>query len=112
MEDAKTYTERFTIERLDQGAVGPCAGADRDRRDKPDSGAAEIADGAALWTKPKSEITAEDYTDFYRSIAGQFDEPALTMHYRAEGRHEYTVLAFVPGRAAVRPVRSAIARAA
>ena len=56
-----------------------------------------IADGAAIWAKPKSEVTAEEYTEFYRGLAGQFDEPALTLHWRAEGRHEYTVLAFVPG---------------
>ena len=79
-----------------QGAIGPRAGADRDRREAG-RGAAEIADGAALWTKPKVRHLAADYTDFYRSIAGQFDEPALTIHFRAEGRHEYTALAFVPG---------------
>jgi molecular chaperone HtpG len=56
-----------------------------------------IADGVALWTKPKSEITQEQYTDFYRQLSGAFDEPALTVHWRAEGRTEYTVLAFVPG---------------
>jgi len=56
-----------------------------------------IADGAAIWMKPKSEVTAEEYTEFYRGLSGQFDEPALTLHWRAEGRHEYTVLAFVPG---------------
>jgi molecular chaperone HtpG len=56
-----------------------------------------IADGLALWTKPKSEITEEQYTDFYRQLSGSFDEPALTVHWRAEGRTEYTVLAFVPG---------------
>jgi len=56
-----------------------------------------IADGVALWTKPKSEITEEQYLDFYRQLSGQFDEPALTVHWRAEGRTEYTVLAFVPG---------------
>lgn len=56
-----------------------------------------IADGVALWTKPRAEITAEEYTDFYRRLSGQFDEPALTAHWRAEGRTEYTVLAFVPG---------------
>ncbi len=56
-----------------------------------------ISDGAALWTKPKSDISAEDYNDFYRQLAGQFDEPALTIHWRAEGRTEYTVLAFIPG---------------
>ena len=55
------------------------------------------AEGSALWTRAKSDITPEEYTDFYRGLAGQFDEPALTVHWRAEGRHEYTVLAFVPG---------------
>jgi molecular chaperone HtpG len=63
--------------------------------DKLGAEAAELADGAALWTKPRSEIKPEDYTDFYRNF-GAFDEPALTVHFRAEGRHEFTVLAFVP----------------
>ena len=65
--------------------------------DKPGAEPAEITDGAALWTKPKADITPADYTDFYRSIAGQFDEPALTIHFRAEGRQDYTTLLFVPG---------------
>ena len=56
-----------------------------------------LTDGAALWTKPRSAVSAEDYAEFYRSLCGQFDEPALTLHWRAEGRHEYTVLGFVPG---------------
>ena len=56
-----------------------------------------IGDGAAIWAKPKSEVTPEEYTEFYRGLSGQFDEPALTLHWRAEGRHEYTVLAFIPG---------------
>jgi molecular chaperone HtpG len=56
-----------------------------------------IHDGAALWTRPKSDIPAQDYTDFYHRLSGQFDEPALTLHWRAEGRTEYTVLAFIPG---------------
>jgi molecular chaperone HtpG len=96
LEDAKRYIERSTLERIVKAQSGhvpvPIAIVE-----KPGGEAAEIADGAALWTKPKSEITPEAYTDFYRSAAGQFDDPALTVHYRAEGRHEYTVLAFVPG---------------
>jgi molecular chaperone HtpG len=96
MEDAKTYTERHTLERMVKAQSGhvpvPIV-----IMDKPGAEPAEIADGAALWTKPKSDITPAEYTDFYRSIAGQFDEPALTIHFRAEGRHEYTALAFVPG---------------
>jgi molecular chaperone HtpG len=46
--------------------------------------------------KANADISGEDYADFYRSVAGQFDQPALTIHYRAEGRHEYSVLAFIP----------------
>ncbi len=53
----------------------------------------------ALWTRPKSELTAEDYKEFYGHISGLYDDPALTVHYRAEGRHEYSVLLFVPGSA-------------
>ena len=96
MESAKAYTERFILERIVKAQSGhvpvPIAIIE-----KPGAAPTEVADGAALWTKPKSDIKAADYTDFYRSIAGQFDEPALTVHFRAEGRHEYTTLAFIPG---------------
>jgi molecular chaperone HtpG len=96
IEDAKTYTERFTLERLVKAQSGhvpvPIA-----LIEKPGAEPAEVTDGAALWAKPKSEITPGDYTDFYRSIAGQFDDPALTVHFRAEGRQDYTTLFFVPG---------------
>ncbi|MEM6761320.1 MAG: molecular chaperone HtpG, partial [Pseudomonadota bacterium] len=56
----------------------------------------ELVDGKALWARPKSEITEEEYTEFYRFSAGAFDTPALTIHTRAEGRQEYTALLFVP----------------
>jgi molecular chaperone HtpG len=56
-----------------------------------------VTDGAALWTKPKSEISKEAYADFYRNVSGHYDEPLLNVHFRAEGVHEYTALAFVPG---------------
>jgi molecular chaperone HtpG len=94
-EDAASYTERFQTQRIvkDQSGHVPVPIF---LKEKPDAEAEQIADGAALWTKPKSEISAEDYTDFYRSVAGQFDQPALTLHYRAEGLHEYSVLAFIP----------------
>lgn len=96
METAKPYTERFTLERIVKAQSGhvPVAIA---IVEKPGAAPSEVADGAALWTKPKSDISTTDYTDFYRSVAGQFDEPALTVHFRAEGRNEYTTLAFVPG---------------
>jgi molecular chaperone HtpG len=95
MEDAKDYAERWQVERIVKAQSGHVP-VPIELLDKPDADATEIADGTALWTRPKSEVSAEDYTDFYRSLAGQFDAPALTLHYRAEGRHEYNVLAFIP----------------
>ena len=94
-DDAAQYTERHVVERIVRAQSGhvpvPIALVE-----KPEAEASDVTDGTALWTRPKAEITPEDYTDFYRSLAGQFDQPALTLHYRAEGKHEYNVLAFVP----------------
>src|SRR3954467_8909952 len=95
MEDAKDYTERFKVERIIKANSGHVP-VPISIIDKPGAEATELADGAALWTKPRSEIKPEDYTDFYRSVAGAYDEPALTVHFRAEGRHEFAALAFVP----------------
>ncbi len=94
-EDATQYTERFAVERIIRAQSGHVP-VPITLFDKPDGEAGEVTDGSALWTRAKADITPEEYTDFYRSAAGQFDVPALTLHYRAEGKHEYTVLAFVP----------------
>jgi molecular chaperone HtpG len=53
---------------------------------------------SALWTRPKSEITEDQYKEFYHHAAHAFDDPWLTIHYRAEGAIEYTGLLFVPSR--------------
>ncbi|OPH81723.1 molecular chaperone HtpG [Nitrobacter vulgaris] len=94
-EDATGYTDRLKLEQMIREQSGhvpvPIALVE-----KPGAAPTEIADGAALWTKPRGEINASEYADFYRSVAGQFDEPALTVHFRAEGRQEFTALLFVP----------------
>jgi molecular chaperone HtpG len=51
---------------------------------------------SALWTRLKSEITEEQYTEFYHHVGHGFDTPWLVMHNKAEGRIEYTSLLFVP----------------
>jgi len=51
---------------------------------------------SALWMRPKAEITADQYKEFYAHVAHAFDEPWLTLHWRAEGKIEYTSLLFVP----------------
>jgi molecular chaperone HtpG len=58
--------------------------------------ARQVNAASALWQRSKSEVTPEDYTQAYRSLAMAFDEPALTLHYKVEGRQSYAVLLFVP----------------
>ncbi len=56
----------------------------------------QVNSSGALWGRPKSEVSEDQYKEFYHHVGGQFDDPALTIHYRAEGRHEYSVLLFIP----------------
>ncbi len=57
----------------------------------------KLNEAAALWMKPKSEITEQQYGEFYRFVSHAFDKPRLTIHWRAEGKIDYTALLFVPG---------------
>ncbi|MGQ0682467.1 molecular chaperone HtpG [Bradyrhizobium sp.] len=92
--DAEKYLEAYEIERIVRSYsdniqfpifLVPEEGEPR-----------QINSASALWQRPKSELSAEDYKGAYQSIAGAFDEPAMTLHYRAEGRQSYAVLLFAP----------------
>jgi molecular chaperone HtpG len=95
MDDAKTYAEQATIERVvaEYSAHVPIP-----ILLQLGDGAADktLADGSALWRKPRASVTEAEYAEFYGHVSHQYDEPALTIHYRAEGRNEYSVLLFVP----------------
>src|ERR1700737_1637027 len=92
--DAKKYLETYEIERI--------VGAYSDNIQFPielkleEGEPRQINSASALWQRPKSELKPEDYTQAYRAIAGAFDDPAMTLHYRAEGRQSYAVLLFAP----------------
>lgn len=96
MQDAKKYTSKWSVEKIIRDQSGhvpvPIRLVEKDGAEP-----SQVSDGAALWTKPKSEISKQDYDDFYRGVSGQYDEPLANIHFRAEGRHEYTTLAFIPG---------------
>ncbi|MGY8994300.1 MAG: molecular chaperone HtpG [Rhodospirillales bacterium] len=57
---------------------------------------AAVNKATALWTRPKSEVTAEQYREFFNDVGHTFGDPWVTLHFRAEGRIEYTALLFVP----------------
>ncbi len=64
--------------------------------DEADAENEPVNKASALWTRPKSEITEQQYTEFYRHVGGAFDEPWTVLHTRIEGKVEYTLLLFVP----------------
>jgi molecular chaperone HtpG len=77
---AKTYSDHIAL---------PIVLADGNKEET-------INTASALWTRPRSEISAEQYKEFYHHVGHSFDEPWLTLHARAEGTLEYTLLLFVP----------------
>ncbi|WP_300318433.1 molecular chaperone HtpG [Idiomarina sp.] len=58
-----------------------------------------VNSGKALWTRDKSEITDDEYKEFYKTVAHDFDEPLLWTHNKVEGTTEYTNLLYIPKRA-------------
>lgn len=58
-----------------------------------------INQASALWARPKSEITVEQYHEFYKHVAHDFEPPLAYLHARVEGKQEYTQLLYIPARA-------------
>ena len=54
---------------------------------------------AAIWTRPKSEVTEEQYAEFYKHVSHDFEAPLAHLHAKVEGKQEYTQLLFIPARA-------------
>jgi len=53
----------------------------------------------AMWTRPKSDLSDEDYTEFYKHVSHDWNEPLTWMHNRVEGKLDYTSLLYIPSKA-------------
>jgi molecular chaperone HtpG len=60
-----------------------------------------VNQASALWAKPRSEITEEQYKEFYKHVGHDFEDPLAWVHGRVEGRTEYTELLYIPARAPI-----------
>lgn len=93
-DDAKKYLETYEIERIvtaySDNILFPIELVPEEGEPR------QINSASALWQRAKSELTADDYKKAYQQIASAFDDPAMTLHYRAEGRYSYAVLLFAP----------------
>lgn len=94
-DSATQYADEWTLEKIVR-EHSAAIGVPVDFKSAPGAEPKRLAEGRALWSRPRSEISEQEYAALFQSISGHFDEPALTLHWRAEGRFEYTALAFVP----------------
>lgn len=66
---------------------------------KPTGEEETVNQASALWARPKSEVTEEEYKAFYQHVAHDYQEPLTWVHAKVEGRQEYTQLLYVPSQA-------------
>ncbi|WP_459664871.1 ATP-binding protein, partial [Novosphingobium sp. 11B] len=76
LDEARSYAELYTIERIVKAQSGHVPVPIFVEETGSEEEARQLADGAALWARSKSDISEDEYADFYRSVAGQFDKPA------------------------------------
>jgi len=70
-----------------------------DDKGEPTDELEAVNKASALWARSKSEITDDEYKEFYKHVAHDFDEPLSWMHNKVEGTQEYTTLFYIPKRA-------------
>ncbi|MBQ1784703.1 MAG: molecular chaperone HtpG [Gammaproteobacteria bacterium] len=59
----------------------------------------QVNRATALWTRSKSDISDDEYREFYKHISHDFEDPLAWSHQRVEGKHDYTALLYIPGHA-------------
>ncbi|MEM9207968.1 MAG: molecular chaperone HtpG [Pseudomonadota bacterium] len=64
-----------------------------------DPAAKTVNSATALWTRPRTEVTDDEYREFYKHLSHDFEDPMSWSHNKVEGRREYTSLLFIPARA-------------
>lgn len=78
----------------------PAADDEEKAQEKPAEIEQETVNSAsALWKKSRQEISDEEYNEFYKHVAHDFQDPLVHVHSKVEGTNEYTLLLYVPGRA-------------
>ena len=69
------------------------------RKEKKEDKIEQINSASAMWKRSKSELSDDDYTEFYKTLTHDYDEPLFWLHTQAEGTQEYTTLFYVPKKA-------------
>ena len=105
-EDASEFGETYRIRHLvtkysDHVSIPVSLKNDVEKDDESEAKSEwdQVNQATALWTRPRTEITDEEYTEFYKHVAHDFEDPMTWSHHKVEGKSEYTGLLYVPARA-------------
>ena len=102
-EDADEFLEayrlRHIITRYSDHVSFPIRMPKLDDEGKPTDEWETVNRASALWTRSKSDITDEEYREFYKHVAHDFEDPAAWVHSHVEGKQQYTTLFYIPKRA-------------
>ncbi len=72
---------------------------DEEGNEKEEGKWEQINKAQALWTRNKSDISTEEYHEFYKHVSHDFADPLLWSHNRVEGKNDYTSLLYIPAKA-------------
>ncbi|HEY8507620.1 MAG TPA: molecular chaperone HtpG [Steroidobacteraceae bacterium] len=98
--DAREFTDPYRLRALIRRYSDHISFPVLMRKQGDASGEYETVNQAkALWTRPRTEISDDEYKEFYKHIAHDFSEPLLWSHNKVEGKREYTSLLYIPSRA-------------
>ncbi len=73
--------------------------SEEEKEEKKEPEWEQVNKGTALWMRNKSDISDEEYSEFYKHIGHDFEDPLTHVHNRVEGSNEYSSLLYIPGRA-------------
>jgi molecular chaperone HtpG len=100
----RKFSDHISLPIVMDKEVTPSYDADEEGEEPAEKPAPEIVEetvnsAAALWTKARTEISEDDYKQFYKHVAHDFQDPLTHIHSKVEGTNEYTLLLYVPARA-------------
>jgi len=90
----KRYSDHISLPVMMLGTL-----SEDDQKEGKEAEWETVNQATALWTRPKSDVTDEEYKEFYKHISHDFDDPLTWGHNRVEGKLEYTSLLYVPSHA-------------
>ena len=102
-EDAQEFADQFRLRNLvskySDHIAFPVVMRAASGEEEGEAAQETVNSARALWTRPRTEISEEEYREFYRHISHDFQDPLTWSHNRVEGKREYTSLLYIPARA-------------